>query len=614
MALSPFLWNDNRAMTPEQVKRERERAAQQSQVGNDFSPVGHWTQGAARLVSALGGHLREGRADRAEDAGASGARGIFDALMGGGGAGPQGYETTQGTYVPSNTAPVNPVDAMFPLGQDASQPIPQEPYSMGQNVATAATPESIRAGLIARGLPEHVAEGFLPNFQDESGLNPGINEIAPLVPGSRGGFGLAQWTGPRRRALEAFAQQRGVDPSDVDLQLDFLVQELQGPESKAARAIMSTKDAPSAAAAIVNSFLRPAEEHRSARAARYMGGGGQVSPVVEAMASSPSSQSLMAAMADPWVAQQYGPVIQALAGQAGQRENAIFQQQLAQQDPMYQARLAQMSAPQVNEYDQRAAAAAQFGLSGDQATAFALTGNVPGMGGAGTPAEIQALQWRAQESGLQPGTQEYKDFVRNGGRVTNGMPAAVAALHEQALRSGLIEGSPEYQNFMLTRGAGQVAAASTTGKAEAEMQLSAPAEINSADDTLRYIQELRDHPGRKAGTGASSWTSVIPGTQSKDFGVRVAQLEGGAFLTAIGEMQGMGALSNQEGQTAKAAIARLNTATTEEGFMSALDDYERIIRRGRDRAQKRVRVGDAPTSPPAADASDDDLMRKYGIE
>lgn len=70
------------------------------------------------------------------------------------------------------------------------------------------------------------------NFQDESGLNPGINERNPLVPGSRGGFGLYQLTGPRRRAYEQFANQRGVAPFDIDAQLDFMMTELQGPESR----------------------------------------------------------------------------------------------------------------------------------------------------------------------------------------------------------------------------------------------------------------------------------------------------------------------------------------------------------------------------------------------
>lgn len=131
--------------------------------------------------------------------------------------------------------------------------------------------EQIRAGLIRRGMAPHVADAFILNFQDESGLNPGINERAPIVPGSRGGFGLAQWTGPRRRQLEDFARQRGVAVSDLDAQLDFLMMELHGPESRAASRIFSAGNTADAAVAIVEDFLRPLETHQRSRAARYAG-------------------------------------------------------------------------------------------------------------------------------------------------------------------------------------------------------------------------------------------------------------------------------------------------------------------------------------------------------
>jgi len=128
----------------------------------------------------------------------------------------------------------------------------------------------VRAGLAQRGLPDHIAEAFVLNFKDESNLNPGINEIAPIVPGSRGGFGLSQWTGPRRRQLEAFARQRGADIADPDLQMDFLIHELYGTEKSAARHIMNSQNTGEAAAAIVNKFLRPAESHRARRERRYL--------------------------------------------------------------------------------------------------------------------------------------------------------------------------------------------------------------------------------------------------------------------------------------------------------------------------------------------------------
>jgi hypothetical protein len=134
---------------------------------------------------------------------------------------------------------------------------------------TAVEGKALFDGLVARGLEPHVAEGFIMNFKDESGLNPGINEANPLVKGSRGGFGLYQLTGPRRREYEAFANSRGVNYSDVDAQLDFLVMELDGSEKSAGAKIRNTSTAGEAGVAIVNHFLRPAKSHRSSRAAKY---------------------------------------------------------------------------------------------------------------------------------------------------------------------------------------------------------------------------------------------------------------------------------------------------------------------------------------------------------
>lgn len=135
-----------------------------------------------------------------------------------------------------------------------------------------ATEEQLVAGLVQRGMPLHIAQGFVTNFKDESGLNPGINEIAPLVPGSRGGFGLYQLTGPRRRQYEAWAAEKGMDLADPNAQLDFLMLELGTTEKSAWDKIQNTSTAGEAAAAIVNSFLRPAESHRVSRANRYLGG------------------------------------------------------------------------------------------------------------------------------------------------------------------------------------------------------------------------------------------------------------------------------------------------------------------------------------------------------
>jgi hypothetical protein len=126
-------------------------------------------------------------------------------------------------------------------------------------------PEAVIQGLIERGMPPHLAYGFAGNFAVESEFNPDLNERAPLIPGSRGGYGLAQWTGPRRLQLEDFAEQRGVPVSDMDMQLDFLMSELQGSENRAWQAIQAAQDPAEAARLVSEEFLRPGIPHLDRR-------------------------------------------------------------------------------------------------------------------------------------------------------------------------------------------------------------------------------------------------------------------------------------------------------------------------------------------------------------
>jgi hypothetical protein len=93
--------------------------------------------------------------------------------------------------------------------------------------AASATAIALRDH-IARALhvSARTAAAIASNFMAESGGQSGINELQPLIPGSRGGFGLAQWTASRRRDLEAFAEQRGLDVRLEDTQLLFLQWEL----------------------------------------------------------------------------------------------------------------------------------------------------------------------------------------------------------------------------------------------------------------------------------------------------------------------------------------------------------------------------------------------------
>lgn len=296
--LQSFLWGQGGIVkTPEDVARDRQVAEALMAKGADYSPVQSWTQGLARAADGVFGGLESRWADEAQQAGMSGAKSkyidpILAALTGGSGATP-----ADGTPAPADIG----------LGVPAGPP---------QNTDAA----TIRAGLIDRGLPPPVADGFLMNFQDESGLNPAINEVNPTVPGSRGGYGLAQWTGPRRKALEAFAASTGRPVDDVNTQMDFLINELHGPEAKAAQSIMGAPDANSAAAAIATNFLRPAPANLSKRVAEYTGGAPSAAPdapqpVAASQRPGDLIPLLLQASGDPWAEKQYGPVLGALLSQ-----------------------------------------------------------------------------------------------------------------------------------------------------------------------------------------------------------------------------------------------------------------------------------------------------------
>lgn len=200
------------------------------------------------------------------------------AAMNGSGATTGGFMSTQG-----------PDSETRRIAAMAAHGGPTRAAAEAMNSGARADPVALRQGLIERGLPAHIADGFVMNFADESGFQPGINEMEPLIPGSRGGFGLYQLTGPRRRRYEAFAAERGVAASDVNAQLDFLMMELEGSESDAAAKIMDTSTAGEAGAAIVEHFLRPSKEHRERRATDYLGGASNSQGVAGPAFSSTSS-------------------------------------------------------------------------------------------------------------------------------------------------------------------------------------------------------------------------------------------------------------------------------------------------------------------------------------
>lgn len=138
-----------------------------------------------------------------------------------------------------------------------------------------------------------------------------------------------------------------------------------------------------------------------------------------------------------------------------------------------------------------------------------------------------------------------------------------------------------------------------TGKAIA----AAPGDLQAGQNAKDLITQLKTDPNRERGTGWSSLGNVIPATAGYDYQNKVDQAKSGAFLTAIQQMRGLGSLSNAEGGAATAAVTRMNTATSEQAFLDALNDYEKIIDQGIARAQSRIQQSGGQVQAPPSGSS-----------
>lgn len=101
------------------------------------------------------------------------------------------------------------------------------------------------------------AAGVFGNLGHESGGFRLLQEIKPVVKGSRGGYGWAQWTGVRRRAYEAWCAKEKFDPKTDEANFGYLCVELRGSEAGAIAALRKTRDLAHATDAFCRGFERP---------------------------------------------------------------------------------------------------------------------------------------------------------------------------------------------------------------------------------------------------------------------------------------------------------------------------------------------------------------------
>lgn len=112
------------------------------------------------------------------------------------------------------------------------------------------------------------AAAILGNLGHESAGLTILQEIMPTVTGSKGGYGWPQWTGPRRRAYEAYCARTGKDPASDEANYAYLFIELKGIEGSEKAAIGKTvaaKGLDAKVEAFELAFLRAGVKHYPSR-------------------------------------------------------------------------------------------------------------------------------------------------------------------------------------------------------------------------------------------------------------------------------------------------------------------------------------------------------------
>jgi len=129
------------------------------------------------------------------------------------------------------------------------------------------------------GLKEFQAAALAGNLAFESGNFKQLQEVKPLIPGSKGGYGFAQWTGERRKQFENYidgeapgSQKQPINPASYAANYGFLKKEFTDKNNKELKSIgintikrlKKTKNIEDANYLVYDYFLRPDSEYTHA--------------------------------------------------------------------------------------------------------------------------------------------------------------------------------------------------------------------------------------------------------------------------------------------------------------------------------------------------------------
>ncbi len=239
MAILEAVFANKAGQTPQEVERRRRMAQALVEAGSGGKPPSSGLELAGRLAMTLTGQYQAGKAERQDAANRAAANSLLTKTL----LGDDPYSPTPGATGSS----MPKVDAS---GNVQMPPTGKEWETIGPRLTSDLAKDFQLS-------PEQAA-GVVGQLGQESAGFGSLQEKSPMVPGSRGGYGYAQWTGPRRKAFEAWSQQNGLDPTSYEANYGFLKNELANtPEGAVIADIRNAPDAMTAGRVFTDKFLRP---------------------------------------------------------------------------------------------------------------------------------------------------------------------------------------------------------------------------------------------------------------------------------------------------------------------------------------------------------------------